>query len=210
MSMTTSTRPALPGSEAEIPRSAGGIPRQAVGGHDADAPARPGRHSQDVLRATASADVYQSLLRYSCSLCRDQHLAEDLVQDVIVRAIEQSHQFQGTGTVEGWLKSILRTTFLMAVRSKREWPAPVRDSEVLSAEEEAIEHLSRIALRESLSRVLTDQDRLVVDLYYGQGLSMRSIARLIGSTECAVKCHLYRMRRRLAASEFAAPATYDD
>lgn len=209
MSMTMSTRPVRRASEREIPQPAGAIPRQAGGGHD-DSTGGPGRHSQDVLRATARSDVYQSLLRYSCSLCRDRHLAEDLVQDVIVRAIEQAHQFQGNGTVEGWLKSILRTTFLMAVRAKREWPAPVRDSEVMSAEEEAIEHLSRIALRESLSRVLTDQDRLIVDLYYGQGLSMRSIARLIGSTECAVKCHLYRMRRRLVASEFAAPVGDED
>lgn len=154
---------------------------------------------QAVRRAVCSDEVYRSLLRYAHSLCRDQYLAEDLVQDVLVRAIERAGQFQGTGSVDGWLKAILRTTFLMLVRAKREWPGAVRDSEVPSAEEEALDKVQRAAVRDVLTRLLTDRDQLLVDLYYGQGLNVRSIARLLETTECAVKCHLYRLRRRIAA-----------
>jgi RNA polymerase sigma factor (sigma-70 family) len=126
-----------------------------------------------------------------------------------VRAIERARQFNGNGSVDGWLKAILRTTFLMAVRAKREWPGTVHDSEVPSAEEEALDNVRRAAARAYLARLLSDRDTLLVDLYYGQGLSVRSIARLLDSTECAVKCHLYRLRRRIAAqagAEGEAPA----
>jgi RNA polymerase sigma-70 factor (ECF subfamily) len=152
-----------------------------------------------VLDAACSPAVYRSLQRYAHSLCRDHHLAEDLVQDVLVRAIERADQFHGNGSVDGWLKAILRTTFLMAVRAKREWPGAVQDGEVPSAEEEAIDNVERAAVRAALAELLSDRDQLLVDLYYGQGLNVRSIARLLDSTECAVKCHLYRLRRRIAA-----------
>jgi RNA polymerase sigma factor (sigma-70 family) len=165
------------------------------------APGPTQSHQDAVLRSVSQPEVYRSLLRYAQRLCRDQYLAEDLVQDVIVRAIEQAAQFQGNGTVEGWLKAILRTTFLMVVRAKREWPAAVRDGQVPSAEEEALDNLTRAAVREYVSTILSDRDRLLVDLYYGQGLGLRGIARLLDSTECAVKCHLYRLRRRVASED---------
>jgi RNA polymerase sigma-70 factor (ECF subfamily) len=180
-------------------------------------PPERGSPDQAVLRAACSAEVHESLLRYARSLCRDHYLAEDLVQDVLVRAIERADQFHGSGSVDGWLKAILRTTFLMVVRAKREWPGAVRDSETPSAEEEALDNIERDLVRRCLSRLLSDRDQLLIDLYYGQGLNVRSIARLLGSTECAVKCHLYRLRRRIAAQSpdglrlesVQAPATCD-
>jgi RNA polymerase sigma-70 factor (ECF subfamily) len=152
-----------------------------------------------VHRAVADPEVYSSILRYLGSLCRDVHFAEDLAQDAVVRAIERARDFRGEGSVDGWLKAIARTTFLMAIRAKRESPGCEVDNEVPSAEDMALEKLDRDDAKEAV-RGLSPPDRRLVDLYYGLGLSISCIAAQMSTTECAVKCRLYRLRLRLAAS----------
>jgi RNA polymerase sigma-70 factor, ECF subfamily len=159
---------------------------------------RSGSPERIVRDAAANPAVYRSLYRYTASLCKDSHFAEDLVQDVIVRAIERASAFRGEGSVEGWLKAIARTTFLMAVRAKRETPGEVVDSQAPSAEDEAIDELARQEAKRIFSGTLPDKDAQLVDLYYGRELSTEAIAKLIDTTECAVKCRLYRLRRRAA------------
>lgn len=48
-----------------------------------------------------------SLYRYARSLVRDDALAEDLVQDTLVRAIERRSQFRGESSLRTWLHRIL-------------------------------------------------------------------------------------------------------
>ncbi len=151
-----------------------------------------------VHRAVADPEVYSSIQRYLGSLCRDSHFAEDLAQDAVVRAIERARDFRGEGSVDGWLKAIARTTFLMAIRAKRESPGCEVDDMVPSAEDVALEKLDRDDAKEVV-RGLSQPDRQLVDLYYGLGLSISRIAALMSTTECAVKCRLYRLRLRVAA-----------
>jgi RNA polymerase sigma-70 factor, ECF subfamily len=171
---------------------------------------RETRLERVVKDAAANPAVYQSLQRYAVSLCRDSHFADDLVQDVIVRAIERARDFRGDGSVEGWLKAIARTTFLMAIRSKRESPGCEIDGEVPSAEDEALDRLSRAEAERTVAGSLTQSDRLLVDLYYGLGLTTARIAAMTSTTECAVKCRLYRLRRRVALSPALAAGTAAD
>jgi RNA polymerase sigma-70 factor (ECF subfamily) len=152
-----------------------------------------------VFRAVANPATYAALRGYLVRQCRDTHLAEDLVQDVMVRAIEHARDFRGDGSVDGWLKAIARTTFLMAVRDRRESPAHEVDEEEPSAEDQAMERMSRSEAVQALGS-LPEPDRELIDLYYGFGFSLHRIATLMATTECAVKCRLYRLRRRVAAS----------
>lgn len=155
-----------------------------------------------VAETIAREDIYRRMLRYAYSLCKDRYGAEDLVQDAIAVAIGRADQFKGTGAVEAWLKAIVRTTHLMAIRARREWPSSLHDSYVrvlVSAEEEALGNLHRETVSREVQGLLGERDKMLVDLYYGFGLSLRRIAALTGSTEYAVKCHLYRLRRRIEA-----------
>lgn len=170
-----------------------------------DRSVKPGNARQTSLErvvkdATANPAVYRSVQRYVLTMCRDSHFADDLVQDVMVRAIERARDFRGDGSVEGWLKAIARTTFLMAIRGKRESPGCEIDGEVPSAEDEALERLSRVEAKQTVAASLSPSDRLLVDLFYGLGLTTGMIAAMTSSTESAVKCRLYRLRRRVALS----------
>src|SRR5439155_5446344 len=153
-----------------------------------------------VRDAAANPAVYRSLYRYTASLCKDPHFAEDLVQDAIVRAIERANAFRGEGSVEGWLKAIARTTFLMAIRARRETPGEVVDSQAPSAEDEALDELAGEEAKQLFAGAFAEKDAQLVELYYGREMSTEAIATLTDTTECAIKCRLYRLRRRAALS----------
>jgi RNA polymerase sigma-70 factor, ECF subfamily len=161
-----------------------------------------------VRDATANPLVYRKLHRYVQSMCRDPHFADDLVQDAIVRAIEHARDFRGDGSVDGWLKAIARTTFLMAIRARRELTGYEAGGNVPSAEEEALEGLGRGEAKQALEHALSEPDRQLVDLYYGLELPISKIAALTRTTEGAVKCRLYRLRRRVAESTSLAECGY--
>jgi RNA polymerase sigma-70 factor, ECF subfamily len=61
------------------------------------------------------------LYRFAMMLVRDQHLAADLTQDTLTRAIERAHQYRGDAPLGAWLKRILRNIATdRARRSDRE------------------------------------------------------------------------------------------
>lgn len=62
-----------------------------------------------------------SLYRFARALVRDEHLAADLTQDTLIRAIERTHQYRNDAPLGAWLKRILRNIATdRARRSERE------------------------------------------------------------------------------------------
>lgn len=62
-------------------------------------------------RSAPSADEIaehtDALYRFALGLVRDRHLAEDLVQDTFVRAVDRADQFRGDGSLLAWLRQLL-------------------------------------------------------------------------------------------------------
>ena len=57
------------------------------------------------------------LLGYALSLTRDRDLAEDLVQDTVLKAIEKADTFRGDSSVQTWLHRILHHRYVDLVRA---------------------------------------------------------------------------------------------
>lgn len=53
-----------------------------------------------------------NLRAIALNLCRDTERAEDLVQDTVVRALENEHLFTPGTNLGGWLTSILKNRFI--------------------------------------------------------------------------------------------------
>lgn len=62
--------------------------------------------------------VYQFLLR----LCGDSHLAEDLMQDTFLKAVEKIHTFDNRCDITTWLCSIAKNCFYDHLRKKKHSP----------------------------------------------------------------------------------------
>jgi RNA polymerase sigma-70 factor, ECF subfamily len=61
------------------------------------------------------------LYRFACALVRDEHLAADLTQDALIRAVERAHQYRNDAPLGAWLKRILRNLAIdRGRRSERE------------------------------------------------------------------------------------------
>ena len=128
--------------------------------------------------------------------------AEDVAQEVFVRAWKQLHTFQQDRRFSTWLLSIASHHCIDVLRRRRP-SAPLDDVAlyVQSDDPEPDEVALRGEQREMVQRLLDtlpDKYRSVTVLRYYNDLSYEEIARMTGLTESAVKTQLHRARRMLA------------
>ena len=57
-----------------------------------------------------------SMRRYARSLTRDEHAADDVVQDALLKALEKRHMFRPDGSRRGWLLAIVHNIFVSTRR----------------------------------------------------------------------------------------------
>lgn len=66
------------------------------------------------------ADEVPGLLRYARTIAPDRQLAEDLVQDTLLRALQRAESFQGEASLATWLHRILHNLAIDRFRRDRE------------------------------------------------------------------------------------------
>ena len=145
--------------------------------------------------------------------------AEDLVQDVFVKAFSSLKGFRGTSSFYTWIYRIAinRTINFLKKRKKRQAlslndvdegverdPAYVE----LSARESPARDTSLLELQEKLNKALltlSEKHRTVVVLHDIQGLPHEEIARITGCSEGTVRSRLFYARQQLQGelAEFA-------
>jgi len=137
------------------------------------------------------------LYRYCLHLTRDQHLAEDLAQDTMLKAWKHRAKLRDEHGATPWLLSIANNTWRDARRRAR-----VRrpDARHLPPQTQTLAddpgEQSRRAL--DLMNQLPDRQRDVLYLSAVEGLSNPQIARALEISAGAVKAALSIARRRVA------------
>ena len=148
-------------------------------------------------------DAY-TLARY---LLRDQHDAQDAVQDAVLRALRYFETYRD-GDARAWLLAIVRNCCLTRHRKaqvERANIAFVEDVDVVheaagrATDARAVEQSERAALQRALDG-LPAEFREVIVLREVQGLSYREISDVVGVPIGTVMSRLARARRRLAAA----------
>jgi RNA polymerase sigma factor (sigma-70 family) len=139
-------------------------------------------------------------------LTRNEHDAEDLVQEAYLRAIKY---FDNAATLNtrAWLLKIVRNAFYTARSQKRpdEKAAPFDEAvhsgsrDPFNPEAQALRSASRELVHEALSE-LGDEFREVLVLRELQGLAYREIAEVVGVPVGTVMSRLSRARTALAES----------
>ncbi|MBI1368341.1 MAG: sigma-70 family RNA polymerase sigma factor [Planctomycetes bacterium] len=145
---------------------------------------------QNVIVRTLMRDRAK-LLAYIWSIVHDGHIAEDVLQDVSVIAVEKREQIENEAVLAAWLRTTARHRALYALRQGRSKPLTL-DAGVLDqlegewAERDAVP-TNRLmdALRECLSH-LTPHARRIIDLRYMRSCSSQQIAADLGLSVAAV------------------------
>ena len=142
------------------------------------------------------------MFRVAVAIVRDSALAEDVVQEAIIKAWLKLDTFRGDGSFRGWLLRIVHNTAVSMIRSNREQPwdpqwIPPRTAP--SAEQQAVAANELEAAISTFAR-LDPLSRTIVTLREGEGFTYDEIAEALGVTIGQVKIRLLRARRRLATA----------
>jgi RNA polymerase sigma-70 factor (ECF subfamily) len=137
------------------------------------------------------------LLRFAFWLGRDRQLAEDVVQEAMLRAWKSFDSLADDGKAKSWLLTIVRRELARTFERKRleatDLDALVTsEAEVLAADEDA----GLAEMREALFR-LEDEHREPLVLQVLMGYSTKEIAEQMGLQQGAVLTRLFRARARL-------------
>lgn len=138
------------------------------------------------------------LYRVAFAVVRDSHLAEDVVQDTIIKAWQNLDSFRGEGPLDGWLSSIAHrtaVTYLRRVRDTATDPNDLHDARS-SIDVESASQAARDAAEVFLAiDDLDELSRRIVLLREVDGLPYAVIADQLGLTVPTVKTRLLRARR---------------
>lgn len=145
------------------------------------------------------------LLRFAFWLGRDRQLAEDVVQEAMLRAWKSFDALEDVERAKPWFLTIVRREFARSFERKR---LPLADldalvaaeADVLAAEDD--EQLE--AMRQAIFR-LDDEYREPLVLQVMMGYSTKEIAAMMGLQQGAVLTRLFRARARLRQQLGLAP-----
>ena len=146
------------------------------------------RQSQNRLYSFLMPKMFGVCLRYS----KNREEAEEILQEGFIRVFEFMHQYNFSGSFEGWVRKIMVNCALQKYRSKRQMHAVVNidDTAVEPIGNEEI--LSRLGTKELLEMVqqLSPGYRMVFNLYVFEGMKHREIAEHLSISEGTSKSNL--------------------
>lgn len=130
------------------------------------------------------------LYRTALAITGNMSDAEDIVQEVFIRAYEKAPEFETEEHEKAWLMKV--TVNLCNSRLRSPWRKrrlPLLDSYPAS-EPKQHELLEQVM-------ALPHKYRTVIHLFYYEGYSIKDISRLTGQKESTVRSHLTRARQKL-------------
>jgi RNA polymerase sigma-70 factor (sigma-E family) len=134
----------------------------------------------------------RSLLRTATAICLDRVLAEDLVQDVLIKAQPRWTQISQHDSPDAYINRMLVNEYLSWRRRwARQIPGREPDEDLNLASDHAELHADRDALRDRLVG-LPRQQRVVLVLRYSLDLSDEQIAEAMGCSPSTVRSYAAR------------------
>ncbi len=141
--------------------------------------------------------VMPELHSYALWLCRNQHFAEDLVQEALLRAWKSLHNLRDMSAAKSWLMMIVRREHARYYERQRPEPMDIQAEDfpeaLLTHRDEAPEIAE---LRQAIFE-LDQEYREPLVLQVLLGYSTTEIAELMELSQGAVLTRLFRARKKL-------------
>jgi RNA polymerase sigma-70 factor (ECF subfamily) len=145
--------------------------------------------------------VFTVCLRYAVT----REDAEEIAQDVFVKAWRSLADFRGESKFSTWLYTIAYNSCLTFLRKKRPGIHSLDDEKVMAAAGNIhngqgaglAEQKSKIAMVNTAIRLLSADDAKLLLLFYRGGQSLDEIGRVLGIEPNTAKVKLHRARQRL-------------
>jgi RNA polymerase sigma factor (sigma-70 family) len=131
--------------------------------------------------------------------------AEEVSQDIFVKAYRSLADFKGTAKFSTWLYTIVNTTCITFLRKKRldvrslddERTFEVADSQDSGLRANQVEQKSRQNMVNRAIAMLSADDAEIITLFYKNEQSLEEISQILGVEVNTAKVRLHRARARL-------------
>jgi len=147
----------------------------------------------------------QMVFTLAIRMLKNREGAEEISQDVFVKAYQNLSKFKGESKFSTWLYKITYYASLDAIKkNKRQITSDDIDNvkEVnLDSMESALHYLEnkeRTAIINEALYKLKEEDRVLLTLFYFEEISIKEISKIMDLTDDNVKVKLFRSRKKLA------------
>jgi RNA polymerase sigma-70 factor, ECF subfamily len=131
--------------------------------------------------------------------------AEEVSQDVLVKAYRSLADFRGDSKFSTWLYTIARTSSITFLRKKKLETTSIDNEKTMiqlenresSFSANTIEQKSRIQMVNEAIRLLSVDDAQIITLFYKAEQSLEEMGKILGMEPNTVKVKLHRARVRL-------------
>lgn len=138
-------------------------------------------------------------------LIKSREDAEEVAQDVFVKAYRSLADFRGDSKFSTWLYTIVNTTSITFLRKKKlaiqslddERTFEVADNRDSGFRADLVEKKSRVTMVTNAISLLSPDDAEVITLFYKAEQSLEEISMILGIETNTVKVRLHRARTRL-------------
>lgn len=145
--------------------------------------------------------VFTIVLRY----IKSREDAEEVAQDVFVKAYRSLSAFKGASKFSTWLYTVTTSTCITFLRKKKLEVHSLDNERVFAAADSVdsgmsanqIEQKSRVNMVNEAIKMLSTEDAQIITLFYKGEQTLEEIALILGKEINAVKVQLHRARGRL-------------
>ena len=159
--------------------------------------ARSGDHEAFEVLATSAGDRLYAVARL---ILRESDLAEDAVQEALVRAWQQLPSLRDPDRFDAWLYRLVVNACADQGRQLRRWSNQVRP---LPMNDSISDDTGSVADRDQLDRAFTrlkPEQRAVVVLHHHSGFSAAEISRILGIPEGTARSRLHYATEAMRAA----------
>ncbi|TLS37302.1 RNA polymerase sigma factor [Pseudalkalibacillus caeni] len=155
------------------------------------------------------SEIYSQFNKRLFSICysiiRDNHLAEDAVQETFIKAFKNVKTIEEECKICAWLSSIATRTAIDILRREKRKRGIVMEHEMLeflgiemihNVEQEAEAELLKEQIEENLKRLKAEHQEVLI-LKIRKGLKEDEIAKVLQLNPRTVKSRFYRARKQL-------------
>jgi RNA polymerase sigma-70 factor (ECF subfamily) len=157
----------------------------------------------------AYAELVKRYQNFVFSICQrytaQREDAEEIAQDVFVKAYRCLADFRGESKFSTWLYTIVNTSCISFLRKKKMQTHSLDDERIFAVADNidggmranTVEQKSRVSMVNKAIKLLAADDATIISLFYLGEQSLEEIGLIMGINPNTVKVKLFRARQRM-------------
>ena len=143
-------------------------------------------------------EYFTIVYKYTLSISRDSHLAEEVTQETFVKALQKIKGFRGDCDISVWLCQIAKNEYFQYLKKqKKKGNFDIQNAGVAEGPEN---HLMQRESQFLIQQILHDMEEPYKEVFYMRTygeMSFKDIGKLFGKQETWARVTYYRARKKI-------------